>query len=300
MGDRPPCSSVSRALGEEQAGTASRYRFWLMIEQPGPWGHDALVESGFPQEVGAELGARGRPLGIRVLLIKRRDHPADRARRGFAAFTGRRDRRLSAFDVEDPGDLLDLDLRELVRNRFRGIGTPVPGPLFLVCTHGKHDACCARHGAPLFRALRHREDVWEATHVGGDRFAGNVVCFPHGYYFGRVTPSEALPVVEGYARGHIELDLFRGRSSYIPPVQAAEWHLRRTTGLVGVDDVVLRGYRREDDRHVVEFDGGGGRHVVEIHESASHERPLTCKAMHPHRPRRFDLGRISVAATDGR
>ena len=295
MGDPPPCSSISRALGEEQAGTASRYRFWLLVEQPGRWGHHALVDSGFPEDVGEELLARAEPLGIRVLLIKRRDRPIGRPRRCFAAFTGRRDRRLSAFDIADPSDLLALDLRSLTRERFRGLGREIPGPLFLVCTHGKHDPCCARHGVPLFAALRDREDVWEATHVGGDRFAGNVVCFPHGLYFGRVTPSEALPLVDAYARGEIRLDLYRGRSSFIPPVQAAEVHLRRRAGLIGVDDLVLRAYRRDEDRHVVEFEAENGRHVVEILESAAHERPLTCKATHPHRPRRFEVEAVRPA-----
>ena len=30
------------------------------------------------------------------------------------------------------------------------------------------------------------EWVWQCTHVGGDRFAGNLVCFPEGLFFGRV------------------------------------------------------------------------------------------------------------------
>ena len=30
----------------------------------------------------------------------------------------------------------------------------VDHPLLLVCTHGKHDPCCARYGRPLYEALR--------------------------------------------------------------------------------------------------------------------------------------------------
>jgi hypothetical protein len=276
-------------------GTASRYRFWLLIEQPGPWGHHALVESGFPASVGVELQAAAGALGIRVLLIKRRDRPQARPRRCYAAFTGRRDRRLSTFEIEDPGELAELDLHRLVRGRFRGFGEAVAGPLFLVCTHGKHDACCARHGAPLYRALEGFPDgeVWEATHVGGDRFAGNIVCFPHGMYFGRVTPSEALPVAEAYARGEVLLERYRGRSAYRPAVQAAEWHLRQRGGFLGVDDLVLRGHRAAGSVHVVAFTAGGRRHAVEVEEVVGHERPLTCKATRPHRPRRYELRSIA-------
>jgi Sucrase/ferredoxin-like len=291
--ERPSCSSLSRALAEGQEATASRLRFWLMVEQPGPWGHDALVESGFPPEVGARLRLLGDGLGLRVLLIKRRDRPERGPRRCFAAFTGRRDRALRTFEIDDPGGLLELDLSALVRSRFRDLGAPVEGPLFLVCTHGKHDACCARHGAPLSRALTGVEgEHWECTHVGGDRFAGNLVCFPHGLYFGRVPPGAARSVADGYARGRIALDYYRGRSSFEPAVQAAEHHLRRAGGLVGVEDLVLAGHRRDGEVHAVDFLARGVVHTVEVEELWAHERPLTCKSLHPHRPRHYVLRRV--------
>jgi hypothetical protein len=289
--DRPSCSSLSRAFHEEQAATASRYRFWLMVEQPGPWGHDALLESRFPVELGARLRELEGRLGLRTLLIKRRDRPDPEQRRCFAAFTGSKERRLVTFDVSEPARLLDLDIPSLVRSRFRGLGEELTEPLFLVCTHGKHDACCARHGAPLYRALAGSRDggVWEATHVGGDRFAGNVVCFPHGMYFGRVVPAEGRAVADAYARGEVLLDLYRGRSAYSPPIQAAEHFLRRETGLLGVDSLVLAGHRTDGTGHAVEFRVDEARYTVEVEAGASHARPLTCKALHPHRPRVFAL-----------
>jgi Sucrase/ferredoxin-like len=291
--ERPSCSSVARALGEGLEWTASRRRFWLMIEQPGPWGHDALAESGFPPEVGARLRVQGDGLGLRVLLIKRRDRPERGPRRCFAAFTGRRDRAMRTFDIDDPGELLELDLRALVRGRFRGLGTPVEGPLFLVCTHGKHDPCCARHGGPLTRALLGvAGEHWECTHVGGDRFAGNLVCFPHGLYFGRVPAGHARSVAEAYARGIIALDYYRGRSSFEPAVQAAEHHLRKAGNLDGVEDLVLAGHRRDGDVHTVDFLARDVPHTVEVEEMWAHERPLTCKSLLPHRPRHYVLRRL--------
>jgi hypothetical protein len=288
--ERPSCSSLSRALGEEAVATASRFRFWLMVEQPGPWGHDALVESGFPAEVGAALSAAGRHLGIRILLIKQRDGAPSPRRRCFAAFTGRRERRLQAFEVDRPEDLLELDLPRMTRERFRGVGRAVLEPLFLVCTHGKHDACCARHGAPLYRALSATEDgTWECTHVGGDRFAGNLVCFPHGFYFGRVGPVDGPAVAAAYRRGEIALDFYRGRSAYPPAIQAAEHHLRRETGILGVDDVEVVGHRTMGSVHEVDLAAGGERYTVGVEIGLAHARPLTCKALQPHRPRAFEV-----------
>jgi hypothetical protein len=288
--ERPSCSSLSRALGEETVATASRFRFWLMVEQPGPWGHDALVESGFPADVGAALAAAGRRLGIRVLLVKQRDVATSPRRRCFAAFTGRRERRLQAFEVDRPEELLDLDLPRLVRGRFRAVGRPWAEPLFLVCTHGKHDPCCARHGAPLYRALAAGEEgAWECTHIGGDRFAGNLVCFPHGLYYGRVAPSDGPVVAAAYRRGEIALDLYRGRSAYPPAVQAAEHHVRRQTGILGVDAVEVVGHRARGSIHEVDLAAAGTRYTVEVEVGLAHARPLTCKSLHPHRPRALEI-----------
>ncbi len=291
MGPAEPatCSARSSALGEPLVGTASRYRFWLLIEQPGPWGHEALTESGFPPDVGAVLARRGRTLGMRILLIKRREDPRPESRRCFAAYTGVRDRRITSFEVADPAELLDLDLRTLASNRLAGLGEPVTGSLFLVCTHGKHDQCCARHGAPLYRALAAFPEVWESTHIGGDRFAGNLVCFPHGIYFGRVPPHEAVAVARGYTGGLIDLRYHRGRSCYSPPVQAAEHRLREDLGLAGIDDLTLTEHRVvAANVHRVEFrDPGAVTHTVEVRVEPGDEQLLTCKATEAHRPRRF-------------
>lgn len=289
------CTALALAADEPLVGTASRLRHWLLIEQPGRWGHDALTESGLPLEVGSHLKTAGERLGIRVLLIKRRAQHGSGVRRCFAAFTGRRERRLSAFSIREPRELLDLDLPGLMRSQWAGLGRPTTEPLTVVCTHGKHDPCCAREGLPLARALSERENVWEATHVGGDRFAGNLVCFPHGLYFGRVEPTEAERVVDAYEAGRIALEWYRGRSSYPPAVQAAEIGLREELHLDGVDDLVLVAHdRAAGGVHRVSFlVPGGATRVVEVEEVLLEERRLTCKATHPHRPRSFSLRSIS-------
>jgi hypothetical protein len=284
------CSSRSLAGDEPLIGTASRYRLWLLVEQPGRWGHDALVESGFPMEVGVGLRELGVRLRMRVALIKRRDRPwPSTRRRCFAAYTGVGERRVRTFEVGDPGELLDMDLVALARGRFTDLGDPLAGPLFVACTHGKHDPCCARRGAPLYRALAERPDVWECTHIGGDRFAGNLVCFPHAVYFGRVPPHRAPEIVEGYEGGRLDLEHYRGRSCYSPPVQAAEHLLRERHGLVGVEDLELLAQRPEGGGiHRVSFrDPKGLDREVQVRVTLSEPRALTCKATELHPARRF-------------
>ena len=65
------CTSVSLAAGEPQLATASRVRGWLMVEQPGPWGRDALLDSRLDRDLARELDARARAARVRVLLVRR-------------------------------------------------------------------------------------------------------------------------------------------------------------------------------------------------------------------------------------
>ncbi|HEX6262607.1 MAG TPA: sucrase ferredoxin [Actinomycetota bacterium] len=293
MADAPTCSALALAMDEPLQATASRIRHWLLVEQPGRWGHHALLDSELPREVGEHLAIEGHRHGVRVLLIKRRSRRPGGPRRCFAAFTGRRERRLITFQIDAPQDLLDLDLGALARDRWSGLGEEIGGPLFAVCTHGKHDQCCARLGAPLLRALSHRDDTWEVTHVGGDRFAGNLLAFPHGLYFGRVTAEAAGRVVEAYEAGRIALDHFRGRSAFTPAAQAAEHHLRAALGVDGVDDLVLTSHRPLGPLHRVDFMVRGEARVVEVEEVLLETRPLTCKSGVARAPRSFVLRELS-------
>ena len=109
------------------------------------------------------------------------------------------------------------------------------GPLYLVCTHGRHDRCCALRGRPVAQALGRVEPerTWECTHIGGDRFAANVVVLPYGLYYGGVTPATAADLVAATERGEVVPDLLRGRSSSPVAVQTAEHHARAVRPEVG-------------------------------------------------------------------
>ena len=63
--------------------------------------------------------------------------------------------------------------------------------------------------------------VWECSHVGGDRFAANVVAMPHGVYYGRVEPARVADLVAAHERAEALPDLVRGRSTAVPAAQAA-------------------------------------------------------------------------------
>ena len=114
------------------------------------------------------------------------------------------------------------------------------GPLLLVCTHGRHDRCCALLGRPVAQALssRHPERTWECSHVGGDRFAPNLVVLPEGLYLGRIEADSAVAVVEELAAGRLPPGRVRGRSSLPLPTQAAQQLAREALNCWGTGELV--------------------------------------------------------------
>ena len=79
-------------------------------------------------------------------------------------------------------------------------------------------------GAPLAQALaaRHPGQIWETTHVGGHRFAANLVILPHGLYYGPVGLDAATAAIGAYQRGAVAPGRYRGRAGQPKPVQEAE------------------------------------------------------------------------------
>jgi Sucrase/ferredoxin-like len=291
---RPRCSTEARERGDQLFATASHVRTWLLVEQPGAWGRDAVRQSKFPAALAGALHARTHPLGIRVLLIRRPDRRPVGVNVFLAHTGGHRTMPLLVHGVmEEPQALLDLDLHPLTRGEPVGFGSPAADPLYLVCTNGRHDVCCAERGRPLFRRLDSElgERVWECSHIGGDRFAGNLLCLPHGLYYCWLEPDQASRVAHSYAEGLLNLELLRGRSAWPPDVQAAEHFLRRDLGLVGVDDVQpVRRHRIGGGEARIELvDRSGGRHTVTVAPAPREPALLTCTAEAPATPREFRL-----------
>lgn len=287
------CTAVSRALGEPLFATASRVRAWLLIEQPGPWGREALFESRLDPTVARALHRRARAAGMRAVLIRRPGRTVPGRRHVFLARTDRQVRWLEEVRVDDPAELLGLDWVRLGHGD-QGHGVPVPGTVYLACTNGRHDQCCATWGRPLAQELAALlgDRVWECSHIGGDRFAGNLVCLPEGVYYGRLGPAEASRVARLHEQGRLDLDHYRGRCTYPPVVQAAEHFLRRERGLIGLDDLVAE--RSEVDSAgvvAVRFAAGtSGRWLVRLRATrAAAARPLTCQATQPDRPPVYQL-----------
>jgi hypothetical protein len=286
---RPFCSEVARGVAEPISATASRVENWLLVEYAGHWPYEPIEASCFAGRLREHLTAQlaGLPRS-RLVLIKRPGRRADPGIQVVLARTTEAGSELRTLTVERFADLLRIDLAA-------SPGRPLEHPLLLVCTHGIRDRCCARYGqATLRQVARHadRDWLWQASHVGGDRFAGNLVILPEGLYFGRVGDGEddALTILEEYRAGRIELSRYRGRSCHHFAVQAAEGHVRRATGLAGIGDVRLHAARREArDRFTVELLAAPAAVLHEVEVAVEHGDPalLTCKSKQAQRPRRY-------------
>lgn len=227
---------------------------------------------------------RGRLPHARILFIRRSER---RAGEPLAAFVGRcaGERSLRRLDLGGYDDLLGLDLGEA--------GEPVDHPLFLVCTHGKHDRCCAKYGRPLYDAVRELVEpdwVWQSSHVGGDRFAGNLVALPDGVYYGRVDAAATWPVLEAALAGRVHLPAYRGRSCHGFAAQAAELAVRESTGSLGVDEVRVRRIAPSGEGWRAVVAAGGSDYVVDVRLEEGEATHLTCSTQQVRRPKRYVAG----------
>ena len=268
------CSALAEQLDEPMIGTVDQRVRWLLVEDRSAWGNDAVGDV-----LGAELARSAKERRIRVLLIRRRegDPASDAVRRAILVDTATGEMAIRALD-----DLADISLDAVADEPVASFGALMADPIFLVCTNGKRDACCALRGRVLVSALAadHAERVWECTHLGGHRFAGNLVCLPDGILYGRVAAQDGPRLADAYLAGRLDPELLRGRSAWPVPAQVAERELRMRRGLDGLDDVRLIDVEEEDERAVVTLaapDGAEGRFEL-AREPALPPRPTSCRA----------------------
>ena len=284
---RPPffCSEISRGLGEKAFGTASLGGVWLLLEYTLAWKPKALEQSTLTDAVKSRLaGALRRIPHSRFLFIKRGG--ACSSEINFFVVRSRERRPFALrFGLESYDQLMALDLEAAASGRPAPGAEPHDRPLFLVCTHGRRDKCCAKFGVPLYNHLRGIEGdaVWQCSHVGGDRFAANLVCFPHGLFYAHAGPASGARIAEAYRQGRLSLaDEFRGRCCYAYPIQAAEFFVRAEAGLDSVEGLRYLGSERAGEKswrvRFAAHEGAGVHEALVTTRPSERHRPITCHA----------------------
>ncbi len=130
-------------------------------------------------------------------------------------------------------DVPDFVGDQLVANRraYRLSHRPLSGQFVFVCCHAERDARCGQCGptiAARFRAelkarrLEGHITLAETSHVGGHAMAGNVLLYPRGDWYGRVTPDDVPRLIElDLLGGQVVRDIWRGRLGLLPDEQMA-------------------------------------------------------------------------------
>ena len=140
-------------LEPSMASAPEASRAWLLIEHPGPWPHEA-AEAALP----APLARAGR-IGGGVRHAGADDPQAGAppgGRRASVFWAGPRATRpgcAAGRCPRPPRTLTERDLKELADGIVAVVRVAVGEPVFLVCTHGRRNVCCARFGGPLAQAL---------------------------------------------------------------------------------------------------------------------------------------------------
>jgi hypothetical protein len=276
------CSTASRLHGEPMGGTAPTERALLFVEYAGAWGRDAPILLSEHVVV---------PAGIRAQLIRRHRATTSGGLTVFAAWSDGDRFTVETTRLRSLLELADLDLVALAGGRSPGL-TPHDDLLWLVCTNGRRDLCCAEIGRPVTAALAEAwpDQTWETTHLGGHRFASTLLALPSGITLGRLDPVTAVLGCRMVADGLHPVSASRGRAGVPGAVQAAELHLLAELEEPGS----LEQVRVDGDRTEVTFDRGR----VVVQTTTGPPRRQSCADLKTKPAPEYEV--VSWARTSGR
>jgi hypothetical protein len=317
------CTLAARARADEAFATAPPARRFLLLEVPGAWGvPDAVAAAGLRPDVADAVRHRAGAAAARVVLIRRPgrhpaagegeprrwatvrlDVPGVPGRVTWGTWTGDDD--LLAVDpANPPAGAGDRTAEGTAEGAAEG-AAEAARPLALVCTHGRHDVCCAIEGRPVaaLAAADPRVDVWECSHLGGDRFAANVLWLPSGLLLGGVTAATTAATLAAVLAGRVPLESYRGRCGDSAAAQAAQWFVMRELGVDHPDLVVVESLRGVPpvadgaEPHVVAVVRHGERRLrAEVAPHWTEPHRLTCRGPHGAQARTWRLVALDALA----
>lgn len=301
MTRQPLCADAARERGDQLAGTASPATAWVLLDNPDPWPHAIANDPIFTSAGGAALMAAANRHGTRMLFIRRtgRRHRADGQSRTLAVvhqglglawwhpWVGEADLAAAAELVlaltgDSPAAAAAALAEEDTGWHSRD------EPVLLVCAHAQHDVCCAVRGRAVARPIAEEwpDFTWECSHLGGDRFAGNVLVVPDGVQYGGLDADNAVACLRAhFADRDLPVAHLRGVCGLAPHVNVA---LREVLadGLGRSDVEVSDEHQLGPDSWLVRVRvrGSGVETVVEVTRSSGEPTFLTCHASHPAPP----------------
>lgn len=224
------CSAASRYAKEMLAGTASNYASFILVEYNEPF-PAKVTYSKLESEWLNKMNTLAKAKKGKLVLI-RNTQSSNRNRK--ILFVDCIRKRYCSY-ISDFNKYTDFDLETYIADEKTNWQTE---GFFIVCTNGKKDKCCAKFGFPVykfFEGMLNDCDVWECTHIGGDRFAANAVYLPYGIYYGRVTVEDVPNIINACEQNKIYENNYRGVSHLSFLKQSIEYYLRQFTNDMSID-----------------------------------------------------------------
>ncbi len=288
------CAEESRAVSETLAGTFKPADTFFLIESSlpdyGGWNGEAVKSAATGGPFAPILAHLQSAPRTKVLFIRR---PQSQALNFYIALTNQAAPRIYQASLAAYDELLQLDISSLAADetpRINGRDLDEIDELYIVCTNGRHDPCCAAHGAPVYHELVAQagaERVWQTTHIGGHRMAATLIAFPQGIVYGHVDPPDVEALVTNQRAGYLLAHKYRGRGAYAghaldaaahQAVGAAEAVIRERARQYRLDDLRLQEVQvlGADRQRVAFLDADGGLHCAEVTTGLSAPRLTSC------------------------
>jgi len=201
------CSMFSLEQAEDISGTAPSWERMLIFTLDTPWASKIEASRYFPENVRLLMNNQDTMNGLRIQCIV----PDSRyVKEGISKvlyyqkvinngyFSG-----YYKYELDVLSDELNLLIPDLINGNFykKSVPSVLQTRDLFICTHGNRDACCGSFGFVIYDKLRKMLQnnsnirVWRISHLGGHKFAPNMLDMPQGRIWSRFTESEALMIV---------------------------------------------------------------------------------------------------------
>lgn len=261
---RTHCAISSIESKELMFGTATVAAAWFLLEYRGNFSGKAFEDSKIPKPVKSHLKKELKQVkGSRLQLIKKHKSEDDELK-AYLAISNASNPMLYEFSFKNYEELLSLNIKKILKSEHYISQKKI----YIVCTNGEYDTCCGKFGMPVYLDLaqgKYGDNTWEVNHIGGHRFAATFVCLPEGIVYGRVNDSaEAEEIMELHQDGQVKLDYLRGSSFYSAGVQAAEYYIRKETGITKIAELEFKSIKKDDKKLRIRFDSTSGKQSYRV------------------------------------
>lgn len=281
------CSAASRYFKEQLAGTAANSSVFILLEHSNPF-PEKISEAHFDKEWLKKMQALARSLNGKVLLVRNKKTNFKDCKITFVDC-----KRCGYFSIETTVEHVHtIDLASYIS---ASTTQWEKDPFFVICTNGKKDKCCSKFGFPVFKffeSFNADVRVWESSHVGGDRFAANVVAMPFGIYYGHVVVEDVGHIMVRTLLRKIYKNKYRGLSRRSFFEQSVECYVREHLQNYDIDfDVTIQLIRHDGNSYTVKVYTTNNIHyeVTLLKEEINYPHLLTCKSNAPSKIVKFKL-----------